>query len=106
MQKQEKKEEKPASKEDKKPEAKAEKPQPPPKEEKPAPKQESKPPPKADPKKEPSKVFLPLDCPQFCDLSCQLSVKTNSSVICESAAHLQNFRLWPHAAQLISICLC
>lgn len=56
VQKEGKKEDKPAPKEDTKPEAKEEKPQPPPKEEKPAPKQESKPPPKADPKKEPSKV--------------------------------------------------
>lgn len=55
MQREEKKEDKPAPKEEKKPEAKEEKPQPPPKEEKPAPKQESKPAPKVD-SKEPSKV--------------------------------------------------
>ena len=48
VQKEEKKEEKPAAKE--------EKPEPGPKEDKPAPKQESKPPPKPEPKKEPSKV--------------------------------------------------
>ena len=66
MQKEEKKEDKPAPKEEKKPEANQEKPQTPPKEEKPAPKQESKPAPKQEskpaPKKEPSKVRFDTCC--------------------------------------------
>lgn len=66
MQKEEKKEDKPAPKQEKKPEAKQEKPQTPPKEEKPAPKQESKPAPKQEskpaPMKEPSKVRCDTCC--------------------------------------------